>query len=100
MSLGTILVIDLILILVGGRSRAWGYGPSGLLGSVVLISIVLFLLGASIAATALLEFFVLGILGWLYALLIAVAAIGVALLLGAYLSRSGPPDARGVSPQA
>jgi hypothetical protein len=61
---------------------------------------VLLLLGASIAATALLESFVLGILGWLYALMIAIAAIGVALLLGAYLSRSGPPDVRGVSPQA
>ena len=44
MSLGTILVIDLVLILVGAHGR-WGYGPSGLLGSVVLISIVLFLLG-------------------------------------------------------
>jgi hypothetical protein len=49
----------------------------------------LLLLGASIAATALVEAFVLGIIGWLYALLIAIAAIGVALLLGAYLNRSG-----------
>jgi hypothetical protein len=50
----------------------------------------LLLLGASIAATALVEAFVLGIIGWLYALLIAIAAIGVALLLGAYVNRSGP----------
>lgn len=49
----------------------------------------LLLLGASIAATALVEAFVLGIIGWLYALLIATAAIVIALLLGAYLNRSG-----------
>lgn len=60
----------------------------------------LLLLGASVAATALVEAFVLGILGWLVALLIAIAAIGIALLLGAYLDRSGPlPDRRGESPQ-
>ena len=50
----------------------------------------LLLLGASIAATALIEAFVLGILGWLYALLIAIAAVGIALLLGAYVNRSAP----------
>jgi hypothetical protein len=50
----------------------------------------LLLLGASIAATALVEAFVLGIIGWLYALLIAIAAIVIALLLGAYVNRSGP----------
>ena len=37
MSLGTILIIILILILIGviptwGHSRAWGYGPSGIVG--------------------------------------------------------------------
>lgn len=48
------------------------------------------LLGASIAATALVEAFVLGLLPWPCALLIAIAAIGIALLLGAYVSRSGP----------
>ena len=58
----------------------------------------LLLLGASIAATALIEAFVLGILPWLYALLIAAAAILIALLLRAYLERisgaqiSGPKD--------
>ena len=51
---------------------------------------VLLLLGASIAATALVEAFVLGIRPWLYALLIAIAAIAIALLLGAYVNRSGP----------
>ena len=50
MSLGTILIIILILMLVGvlptwPHSRAWGYGPSGVLGTVVLILVVLFLLG-------------------------------------------------------
>jgi hypothetical protein len=48
----------------------------------------LILLGASVAATALIEAFVLGILGWLYALLIAVVAILIALLLAAYVNRS------------
>jgi hypothetical protein len=48
----------------------------------------LILLGASIAATALLEAFVLGIIAWLYALLIAVVAILIALLLVGYVNRS------------
>jgi hypothetical protein len=51
----------------------------------------LLLLGASIAATVLIEAFVFGIIAWLYALLIAIAAIVIALLLGAYVNRSGPP---------
>jgi Protein of unknown function (DUF3309) len=38
MSLGTILIIILILILLGviptwGHSRGWGYGPSGIVGT-------------------------------------------------------------------
>src|SRR5262249_14679309 len=42
MSLGTILLIILILILVGalpnwGYSRGWGYGPSGILGVLVVV---------------------------------------------------------------
>jgi len=50
MSLGTILLIILILMLVGAfpswpHSRSWGYGPSGGLGLVVIILIVLLLLG-------------------------------------------------------
>lgn len=50
MSLGTILLIILILILVGvfptwPHSRNWGYGPSGLLGLIVVIIFVLLLLG-------------------------------------------------------
>ncbi|KAF0101465.1 MAG: hypothetical protein FD187_1983 [bacterium] len=50
MSLGTILLIVLILILIGvipawPHSKSWGYGPSGALGLVVVIIIVLLLLG-------------------------------------------------------
>ena len=50
MSLGTILIIILILMLVGvlptwPHSREWGYAPSGIVGVVVVILLVLFLLG-------------------------------------------------------
>ena len=50
MSLGTILLIVLILILVGGlptwpHARSWGYGPSGIVGVILVIVVVLFLLG-------------------------------------------------------
>lgn len=50
MSLGTILLIVLILILVGAlpswpHSKSWGYGPSGGLGLVVLIVVVLLVMG-------------------------------------------------------
>jgi len=60
----------------------------------------LLLLGASIAATVLVEAFVLGLIGWLVALGIAIAAIAVTLLLGAYVNRSGPlRDRRGGPPR-
>jgi Protein of unknown function (DUF3309) len=50
MTLGTILLVILILILVGalptwGHSRNWGYAPSGGLGLVLLIVLILVLLG-------------------------------------------------------
>lgn len=50
MSLGTILLIVLILLLVGALpswpySTGWGYGPSGLLGVVLIVLIVLLLMG-------------------------------------------------------
>lgn len=50
MSLGTILLIVLVLILLGviptwPHSRGWGYGPSGVLGAVLVIVVVLLLLG-------------------------------------------------------
>ena len=48
--LGTILVIILILALLGmipvwPHSRSWGYGPSGGVGLIVLIVVVLLLTG-------------------------------------------------------
>lgn len=45
-------------------------------------------LGASLAATYLLEAFALGIIGWLYAVLGAVLALGIALVVTAYLQES------------
>ena len=50
MSIGTILLIILILVLIGAfpswpHSRSWGYGPSGILGVVVLVVVVLLLTG-------------------------------------------------------
>lgn len=50
MSLGTILIIILILILLGAvpawpHSRAWGYGPSGILGVVLVVVLILVLMG-------------------------------------------------------
>lgn len=50
MSLGTILLIVLILMLVGAlpswsHSSKWGYGPSGGIGLVVLILIILLVMG-------------------------------------------------------
>lgn len=50
MSLGTILLIVLILMLIGAipswpHSRSWGYAPSGALGLIVTIIVVLLLLG-------------------------------------------------------
>jgi hypothetical protein len=50
MSLGTILLIVLILMLIGAfptwpHSRNWGYGPSGGLGLIVIILIILVLMG-------------------------------------------------------
>ena len=50
MSLGTILLIVLILMLIGAipswsHSKSWGYGPSGGLGLVVIILVVLLLMG-------------------------------------------------------
>jgi hypothetical protein len=50
MSLGTILLIILILMLVGvlptwPHSRSWGYAPSGGLGLVLLIILILVLMG-------------------------------------------------------
>jgi hypothetical protein len=50
MTLGTILLVILILALIGAipswpHSRNWGYGPSGGLGLVVIILLILVLTG-------------------------------------------------------
>lgn len=50
MSIGTILLIIVILLLIGAipswpHSREWGYGPSGVLGLVLIVLLILFLLG-------------------------------------------------------
>ena len=49
-TLGTILLIVLVLMLVGAfpswsHSRSWGYGPSGGLGLALLVVVVLLLMG-------------------------------------------------------
>ena len=50
MSIGTILLIVIILMLVGvlpvwPHARSWGYGPSGIVGAIVLILVILLLMG-------------------------------------------------------
>lgn len=50
MSVGTILLIIVVLMLIGAipawpHSRGWGYGPSGGIGLILTILIILFLLG-------------------------------------------------------
>lgn len=49
-SIGTILLVVLILMLLGAipswpHSRSWGYGPSGALGLVLVVVLVLVLIG-------------------------------------------------------
>jgi len=50
MTLGTILIVVLILILIGAvpawpHSRGWGYGPSGIVGVLILVLVFLLLTG-------------------------------------------------------
>ncbi len=50
MTLGTILIIILILILLGAvpawpYSRGWGYGPSGIVGIILVVLLILVLMG-------------------------------------------------------
>jgi hypothetical protein len=50
MSIGTILLVVLILVLIGvipvwPHARSWGYAPSGIVGIIVVILIVLLLMG-------------------------------------------------------
>jgi hypothetical protein len=48
--MGTILIVILVLLLLGAipawpHSRSWGYGPSGGLGLILVILVVLYLMG-------------------------------------------------------
>lgn len=50
MTLGTILLIVLVLLLLGvipswPHSRDWGYGPSGILGVILVVVLILFVMG-------------------------------------------------------
>lgn len=50
MSLGTILLVLLVLMLLGAlptwpHSRNWGFAPSGGLGLIVLVLVILLVLG-------------------------------------------------------
>jgi hypothetical protein len=50
MTLGTILIIILILILLGAipawpYSSGWGYGPSGIVGVILIVILILALMG-------------------------------------------------------
>jgi Protein of unknown function (DUF3309) len=50
MSIGTILLIILILALIGAlptwpHARSWGYFPSGIVGVILVVVLVLFLMG-------------------------------------------------------
>lgn len=50
MSLTTILIIILILVLLGSmptwpHAANWGYGPSGIVGVIIVVLLILFLMG-------------------------------------------------------
>ena len=50
MPVSTILLVILVLILVGALpswnwSRDWGYGPSGIVGLLVVVLLILLLMG-------------------------------------------------------
>ena len=50
MGLGTILLVVLILALIGvlptwPHSSSWGYGPSGIVGLIVVVIVILLVMG-------------------------------------------------------
>ena len=50
MPISTLVIIVLILVLIGAvpawpHSRSWGYGPSGIVGVVLVVVLVLLLMG-------------------------------------------------------
>ena len=81
-----LLLIGFILQVVCALAAAVGVwrGQPWAAGAVVL-------LGVTIAATWLIEGFVLGIVAYLHALLVAVLAIVVTLIIAAYVNRQEGP---------
>jgi len=50
MPISTILIIVLVLVLIGAvpswpHSRSWGYGPSGIVGLLLVVLLILLLMG-------------------------------------------------------
>ena len=50
MTLGTVLLIVVVLMLIGvipswPHSRSWGYGPTGILGLIAVVMLVLLVMG-------------------------------------------------------
>ena len=50
MPISTLVIVVLILVLIGAvpawpHSRSWGYGPSGIVGVVLVVILVLLLMG-------------------------------------------------------
>jgi len=50
MTMTTVLIIILVLVLLGvfptwNYNRSWGYGPSGFVGLIIVVLLILFLLG-------------------------------------------------------
>jgi hypothetical protein len=50
MSIGTVLLIILVLVLLGviprwSHSRSWGYAPSGVVGTLLVVFVILLLAG-------------------------------------------------------
>ena len=50
MTLGTVLLIVVVLMLIGAipswpHSRSWGYGPTGILGLIAVVVLVLLVMG-------------------------------------------------------
>ena len=81
-----LLVIGFVLQVVCALAAAVGVWRGRSWAAVVVV-----LLGLSIAATWLIEAFVLGIVAYLHALLVAVLAIVVAVIIAAYVNRQHGP---------
>ncbi|PBB26512.1 DUF3309 domain-containing protein [Mesorhizobium sp. WSM4312] len=50
MPISTLVIVVLILVLIGAvpawpHSRSWGYGPSGIVGVVLVVVLLLLLMG-------------------------------------------------------